>query len=518
MSQHIRRYALYLHVLALLIVVAISAAMVLVPGGRAINAALNNSSISLSVDRQTVFAAGDCVRFQWRVEGVREVYLDDNPTVGEGDQQVCLQAETSPVLRVVLPDNSVNEYTIPVAFFIRQPAALFLALIAVIIVISFAALAILPRMTPVTGGATASTGCLQRGLMIIGVIALSVMAAVFVLEMVLRVVFTSFGTESDRISYVYTREQAAAYDLNVLALPFVEYALSPEREGHNALGYRGDEVDPVKPEGVYRIVALGDSSTYGATEEDESYPVWLERTLHDTYGLTNVEVINAGVHGYTTWHTFVNFAFRVIELDPDLVIFYQSVIDVTGRTANPNCYRGINPLRGLDPRNELASNYNEGTFSISSLYRYLTIRLGLEIDPAEDRAVTVHANIPCDEGIERTDAENVALNPPVYYERNIRSLIGVAQIHGIDVMLSTWAYPTSSTTVEPYWRDATNEHNEIVRGLADEYDLLFMDYAALAPTDPNLWIDNLHLNGDGSRQQAETYAAYLTAQNVIPTP
>ncbi|WP_343423358.1 GDSL-type esterase/lipase family protein [Candidatus Flexifilum breve] len=238
--------------------------------------------------------------------------------------------------------------------------------------------------------------------------------------------------------------------------------------------------------------------------------------MREDYGLTNVEVINAGVQGYTTWHTLSNFEFRMLELDPDLIIFYQSVIDISGRAANPDCYRGANLLRGLDPRNVMVSTYNQGTFSISTLYRFLTIKLGLERDPADPSSSASETYITCGDGQTYADAEAYALNPPVYYERNLRSLIGIAQIQGVDLLLSTWAYDRADPNAVPEWRAAADEQNAIVTRLADQYDLPYIDFATVAPEGIALWVDHLHLNGEGSRLQAEAYAAYLVEQGIIP--
>lgn len=521
MTRSLPKYALYLHILAFLIVLAIGAGAVLVPGAQTTNVQLNTSSIYLAVDRSVVFAPGACVNVEWQADGVREVYFDNQPTIGASAQSVCLQSETTPALRVVLPDGSTNEFRLTVQFFIHQPLALFLLLTSIFIGFSLLALLVLPRRTPISATVPsptqqAPTGCLRRSLMLAGTVTLMVIGTALILELALRFIFTNFGTESDRISYIYTREEAAEHDGSAVVLPFVGYGLDPALEEYNAFGLRGPEITPEKPAGTYRIIALGDSSTFGATEVTESYPAWLERVLHEDYGLTNVEVLNGGVRGYTTWHTLTNFEFRMLELDPDLIIFYQSVIDISGRATNPDCYRGANLLRGLDPRNVMLSSYNQGTFSVSTLYRFLTIKLGLERDPADPDSIAVEAYINCGDGQTYTDAEAYALNPPVYYERNLRSLIGIAQIQGVDLLLSTWAYDRTDPEAMPEWRAAADEQNAIVTRLAEQYDLPYIDYAAVAPEGIEMWVDHLHLNGEGSRLQAEAYAAYLVEQGIIP--
>lgn len=521
MTRSLQTYALYLHILAFLIVLAIGAGAVLVPGAQTTNVQLNTSSIYLAVDRGVVFAPGACVNVEWRVDGVREVYFDNQPTIGQDAQQVCLQSETTPALRVVLVDGSVNEYTLPVQFFIHQPLALFLLLASIGIGISLLALLVLPRHRPHVRSTALTTqpaavGWFQRMLVTVGAVTLGVIGTALSLELALRFIFTNFGTESDRISYIYTREEVNELNRSAVVLPFIGYTLNPAVDGYNAFGLRGPEITPEKPAGTFRIIALGDSSTFGATEDTDTYPAWLQRILREDYGLTNVEVINAGVQGYTTWHTLSNFEFRMLELDPDLIIFYQSVIDISGRAANPDCYRGANLLRGLDPRNVMVSTYNQGTFSISTLYRFLTIKLGLERDPADPSSSASETYITCGDGQTYADAEAYALNPPVYYERNLRSLIGIAQIQGVDLLLSTWAYDRADPNAVPEWRAAADEQNAIVTRLADQYDLPYIDFATVAPEGIALWVDHLHLNGEGSRLQAEAYAAYLVEQGIIP--
>lgn len=83
-----------------------------------------------------------------------------------------------------------------------------------------------------------------------------------------------------------------------------------------------------KPSGVYRILCLGSSSTQGATEyisPDEidtlSYPAQLGRLMNDCLP-GSVEVINAGIGGYTLTKLRIYFEHILSDLDPDLMILY----------------------------------------------------------------------------------------------------------------------------------------------------------------------------------------------------
>lgn len=112
--------------------------------------------------------------------------------------------------------------------------------------------------------------------------------------------------------------------------PFLGYALIPGGEGGvNALGLRGPPVARAKGEGVYRIVCLGGSTTYGAAvEAHQTWPARLERLLDEAAPPgRDYQVLNAGVPGYTSAESLVNLALRLVELQPDALIVYHAIND-----------------------------------------------------------------------------------------------------------------------------------------------------------------------------------------------
>lgn len=86
----------------------------------------------------------------------------------------------------------------------------------------------------------------------------------------------------------------------------------------NSLGLRGREVDD---DGAVRILALGDSSTWGwQVAEEASYPEQLQRLLDARYGPGRYRVINAGIPGYTSYQGLTFFAEVGRALRPQIVI------------------------------------------------------------------------------------------------------------------------------------------------------------------------------------------------------
>jgi len=91
----------------------------------------------------------------------------------------------------------------------------------------------------------------------------------------------------------------------------------------NSLGFRDDmEIDIEKPEGTFRIITLGESSTFGwGVSSKDTYSKLFEKRLNESFSnpLT-FQVINAGVPGYTAYQGVLLLKHKLIELSPDLIV------------------------------------------------------------------------------------------------------------------------------------------------------------------------------------------------------
>ena len=94
----------------------------------------------------------------------------------------------------------------------------------------------------------------------------------------------------------------------------------------NSLGLRGAEIGP-KPAGVRRVLALGDSFTFGhAVEAAEAWPAVLEGLLNARGG-PRYEVVNAGVGGYGTGQELLLYEDLESRVEPDLVVLGFAVVN-----------------------------------------------------------------------------------------------------------------------------------------------------------------------------------------------
>lgn len=108
----------------------------------------------------------------------------------------------------------------------------------------------------------------------------------------------------------------------------------------NSLGFRNPEFDVVRAKGSLRIVCFGDSSTFGiGNRMTETWPAQLEARLrarlraqlratpHTKWqtaewqtGYSKIEVINAGVPGYSSWQGLQHMQQELRRLQPDIVL------------------------------------------------------------------------------------------------------------------------------------------------------------------------------------------------------
>lgn len=95
----------------------------------------------------------------------------------------------------------------------------------------------------------------------------------------------------------------------------------------NNLGFRGKDVTLPKPEGLFRILCIGGSTTEEGGSEETTYPALLEQHLRERFSGKSLEVVNCGVSGMDTRLHLLRLC-DYLRLEPDLMVFYEGVNDV----------------------------------------------------------------------------------------------------------------------------------------------------------------------------------------------
>ena len=144
----------------------------------------------------------------------------------------------------------------------------------------------------------------------------------------------------------------------------------------NADGFRDSEHSLHKDAGVFRIMVIGDSFTFGqGVNLEDTYSKYLERLINNK-GMTS-EVINCGVIGYGMWQYLEVLKRKVIPYKPDLVILGIFIDDITTSFSpykNLKNRPGTNPFAkdasGLMNRSYLWNFFENWNTIFETKYRY----------------------------------------------------------------------------------------------------------------------------------------------------
>ncbi|MEK7643505.1 MAG: SGNH/GDSL hydrolase family protein [Patescibacteria group bacterium] len=336
-----------------------------------------------------------------------------------------------------------------------------------------------------------------------------------------------YSASEDRFGVYATYNMIKKRPLRYTSHPYLPFALTPsytnkEGDRHNSLGFRGEEIILPKPEGTFRIVTIGGSTTYTAEVKTykESYPYQLEQELR-ARGFTHVEVINAGVPFYDSWSIFVNLAFRVFDLDPDLIVYYEGDNEFKTHLVYPfEAFRGDNTGR--------VHAYREPTPTIIDhfvLTRMIFKPFGLTSDFNHLGALYDAQTLFYDEYLEQlrthTYPSGIFVEHPVesffehndqsYSKRNIEQMVELSKVRNIRFMIASYAYaPLGIRATTPVYQKFVFDFNSLLRDVAKKQGALFFDFAAHMSTDERYWVrDGVHVNAKGAQLKGKLFADFL---------
>lgn len=338
--------------------------------------------------------------------------------------------------------------------------------------------------------------------------------------------FARFNKEADTEALRWTTHRHLGY------IPTPGYRSGLNR--HNTLGFRGEEFPVRKPEGEYRIVCLGASTTYTSYVEDDhkSYPAVLESKLRQAG--YSVRVINGGVVSWASLTTLINFETRVLDIDPDMVIIYFSINDIAVRVVwPPEAYRGDNSgAKGpLITERFMPPIWEHSTFIRGMLVwgGWITPHVSIEKSFGATQPTLhwselgrQHADKTYPKGIfaEVPLSQMLKVNRPVYFRRNLMGIGSIARENGIAMVIASFAHSTHFEndiwSDEEKLGDAYRESNKILEEVSKQVDSSFFDYASAFPDDPSLYTDGIHVNERGAALKGEMFANHILNEGLIP--
>lgn len=285
------------------------------------------------------------------------------------------------------------------------------------------------------------------------------------------------------------------------------------RYSHNSYGFRGPDFPLEKPADGLRVVMLGGSTVYGVRVKDnQTSAAQLEGRLRARLPGRPVEVLNAGVAGYTSQETLGMLRHRVLNLRPDIVVIVDGRNEVFPELFN-NYRDDYSHFRTPGYRFRDSNYWHKKLFRVSHLFMMLAAaesgRFGfsyLKEDPTYSSID--YRNQPTAVELVRNAAELRRLET---YRRHLAEEIGTARARGVRIVLSTIAfyapkYGSGIIVRDPRTLPAIAEevarNNAIVRAVARDSNVTLVNAETLAGR-PDLLVDDCHFNPEGEAAFAD---------------
>jgi len=297
----------------------------------------------------------------------------------------------------------------------------------------------------------------------------------------------------------------------------------------NNYGFRGDELIVPKPTNEYRIFAIGGSSTESLYIDDED--VWtqvLQDNLNRENDSTVVKVYNAGKSGDNIQDHLAMLSHRIIHLQPDEVIVFCGINDVTRLMLDKN------PLKfNLTKKDEKEVSFGNmlGVF----LYEFQIPRRVYYAFKSEGNDLeTIGIQSNYQKKVKKTQARPIENQLPETdygnYENKLKSLIGICQANDIKLIFATqvvtwdtedealknWHWMTSRGGIRynaKKLQQKVDSINVITVNKGKQFNIPVFKTDSIIPKTSTYLYDDCHFNPAGSKKMGDELATFIKTQN-----
>lgn len=287
------------------------------------------------------------------------------------------------------------------------------------------------------------------------------------------------------------------------------------------VGRHGEKFPFEKPEGTFRIVTMGGSTTQNLVD-GMHYPLRLQEMLVELYPNRTIEVINTGNSAYATPHLIIALAMDVLSWKPDLIIASENINDLIA---------AYFPDFALDYSNKYFHetflphpSLIQQLFGWSRLYWVIVSRTeALSYRMLEARN-TVY--------MRRSYGNEPPPEAKAVFRRNWETFVDVARGRDIPVILASQPLESeehywdlhmrykkyNDVAVYPLHEEFLLHHamyNATIKEVANEKGVFFVDNAAVFAGEPSLFSDFVHYTRAGIETLAKNYTAFIARHNLI---
>ena len=286
-----------------------------------------------------------------------------------------------------------------------------------------------------------------------------------------------------------------------------------------------------KPADEIRVAVIGASTSANIhLSYDENWPGRLENLLQQQYTDKKIRIINAGVPGFTTAQSIGNLSLRVMPFKPDVVIIYHAYNDFKAIRlgefkpdyshihTSPYGYKKLPPfyIRWL----------NNSMMYVRARNSYREYQKLKKSTPTNNQKQQLQ-EIP-------KVAQDV-------FAQHIRAMVDVARGGNAKVILSSFAtlHDTQQEYNTQFVVDSLSSlqkkelgalqhfsgdlsinaimmgfvtYNNILKSIAEELHLGWVDNASLVPHEDKYFVDRVHFTAEGAEKMANNYFPVVMQQ------
>lgn len=306
--------------------------------------------------------------------------------------------------------------------------------------------------------------------------------------------------------------------------PTYRYESSDGKRIHfiNSLGLVGREAEQKKKEGVTRIICIGASATANFENSDDAhtYPAQLERALHKELPDQQFEVLNAGVRGYNSAENLIYFSLRLIDFQPDMIVYYEAFNDLLA-ASYPHFSSDYSHFRrpawyGLIYK----KSWWVGLFEKSCFF--LLMRSWLSNYDNAHNVIRYSTLPPPQNPYMHLNFGSTSLNEHGFdiFERNLKSVIAIARMQGIKMVIPTFAHIIHtdkrikmSKQLQDMLAKGVGGQNDRIRKIwRENSDIIGVDLDQEMSGKSEYFYDFVHFNDAGSQKAGEIISQIIAAR------
>ena len=277
----------------------------------------------------------------------------------------------------------------------------------------------------------------------------------------------------------------------------------------NSRGFRSPELTTPKPTGTIRLAFLGGSTTFCAevSSNETTWPHLVWKTLQQRWPNVRFDYINAAFVGYTVSESLRNLEYRIAPLEPDVVLIYEGINDLSRDTRELAKRQGVFFVRTVES-NSFFSRWSLAYYLMATkLQMMIRQRDGtgpvgrLRFDPTQLSA-GFHERLR-----NLVDNSRAAASVTAIATLSQRARAGQPRGEQARALQSLFFY-NPYMSVEGLMSGVA-EYNRVVRLVAGETGAVLIGDEDVIPGDDRHFIDSVHFNDTGSKAMADRVVAGL---------